>query len=214
MKDVDTGGRDRLAVAVLVQYRMATTVQIHLIVPGVRIEQARRRLMKLRREGLADRITLPQAGRTRVWYPTPYGSQIASEWPELRGRRPPRGATHRTAVRLKAGHGLTVTDTALACLKDARHHGQHRGRDPTRQRCARPVGGHQDPDHKPHRSRLTVPRTEPVVMTTRAAPVQDPADADSGEGGDDEGEREGRGGRAHRPPGRVGDLGVQDGEHA
>ena len=74
MTDVDTGGRDRLAVAVLVQYRMATTEQMHLIVsPNVRIEQTRRRLMKLRGEGLIDRITLPQAGRTRVWHPTPYG---------------------------------------------------------------------------------------------------------------------------------------------
>ncbi|MFE0449597.1 replication-relaxation family protein [Streptomyces fungicidicus] len=121
MTDVDTGGRDRLAVAVLVQYRMATTEQMHLIVsPNVRIEQTRRRLMKLRGEGLIDRITLPQAGRTRVWHPTPYGAQVASEWPELRGRRPPRGAVDRTAVRLKVGHGLTVTETALAFLQDAR----------------------------------------------------------------------------------------------
>jgi hypothetical protein len=124
MADVDTGGRDRLALAVLVQYRMATTEQMHLIIsPGVRIEQTRRRLMKLREEGLIDRITLPQAGRTRVWHPTQYGAQIASEWPELRGRRPPRGAVDRTAVRLKVGHGLTVTETALAFLQDARRRG-------------------------------------------------------------------------------------------
>ncbi|MGV4892224.1 replication-relaxation family protein (plasmid) [Streptomyces viridosporus] len=124
MADVDTGGRDRLALAVLVQYRMATTAQMHLILsPEVRIEQTRRRLAKLREEGLVDRITLPRAGRTRVWHPTPYGAQLAGEWPELRGRRPPRGATDRTAVRLKAGHGLTVTETALAFLKDARHRG-------------------------------------------------------------------------------------------
>ena len=71
MTDVDTGIRDRLALAVLVQYRMATTEQMHLIIsPGVRIEQTRRRLAKLREEGLVDRITLPQAGRTRVWHPT------------------------------------------------------------------------------------------------------------------------------------------------
>lgn len=124
MADVDTGGRDRLALAVLVQYRMATTEQMHLIIsPDVRVEQTRRRLAKLREEGLVDRITLPQAGRTRVWHPTQYGAQIASEWPELRGRRPPRGAVDRTAVRLKVGHGLTVTETALTFLQDARHRG-------------------------------------------------------------------------------------------
>ncbi|MER5995470.1 replication-relaxation family protein [Streptomyces viridosporus] len=124
MADVDTGGRDRLALAVLVQYRMATTAQMHLILsPGVRIEQTRRRLAKLREEGLIDRITLPQAGRTRVWHPTPYGAQLAGEWPELRGRRPPRGVVDRIAVRLKVGHGLTVTETTLVFLQDARRRG-------------------------------------------------------------------------------------------
>ncbi|WP_371129959.1 replication-relaxation family protein [Streptomyces sp. 2231.1] len=92
----DIGVRNRLALAVLVQYRMATTEQMHLIVsPKVRIEQTRRRLLKLRTEGLVERITLPQAGRLQVWYPTAYGVQVASGWPELRGRRPPR--TGRTA---------------------------------------------------------------------------------------------------------------------
>ncbi|KES03427.1 hypothetical protein BU52_30800 [Streptomyces toyocaensis] len=124
MADVDTGSRDRLAVAVLAQYRMATTEQMHLILsPDVRIEQTRRRLMKLRGEGLIDRVTLPQAGRTRVWFATRYGAQVASEWPELRGRRPPRGAHDRTAVRLGVGHGLAVTETGLAFLQDARRRG-------------------------------------------------------------------------------------------
>ncbi|MDL5205343.1 hypothetical protein [Streptomyces sp. ALI-76-A] len=67
-------------------------VQYLVIAPGVQIEQTRRRLAKLRSEGLLiDRIALPQAGRTRVWFPTPYGVQVAGEWPELRGgghRRP------------------------------------------------------------------------------------------------------------------------------
>lgn len=47
LTDVDTGGRDQLAVAVLAQYRMATTEQLHLILsPDVRIEQTRHRLVK------------------------------------------------------------------------------------------------------------------------------------------------------------------------
>ncbi|MFF9100034.1 replication-relaxation family protein [Streptomyces rubrogriseus] len=125
MTGVDTGSRDRLAVAVLAQYRMATTEQLHLILsPNVQIEQIRRRLVKLRGEGLIDRVTLPQAGRTRVWYSTRYGAQVASEWTELRGRRPPRGAHDRTAARLGIGHGLTVTETGLAFLQDARRRGE------------------------------------------------------------------------------------------
>jgi hypothetical protein len=124
MIGVDAGGGDRLALGVLTQYRMATTEQMHrVIAPSVRIEQTRRRLTRLRAEALVDRITLPQAGRTRVWFPTAYGVQLASEWPEMRGHRPSRTVSDPTAVRLKAGHTLTVTGTALAFLEDARRHG-------------------------------------------------------------------------------------------
>jgi hypothetical protein len=121
MIGVDTGGGNRMALALLTQYRMATTEQMHrVIAPEVRIEQTRRRLARLRDEGLVDRITLPQAGRVRVWFPTLYGVQLASEWPAMRGRRPSRTVSDPTAVWLKAGHTLTVTETALAFLKDIR----------------------------------------------------------------------------------------------
>ncbi|MFF3576646.1 replication-relaxation family protein [Streptomyces mirabilis] len=124
MIGVDVGSGDRLALGVLAQYRMATTEQMHrVIAPDVRIEQTRRRLARLRAEGLVDRITLPQAGRTRVWFPTAYGVQLASKWPELRGHRPSRTVSDPTAVRLKAGHTLTVTETALAFLEDASRRG-------------------------------------------------------------------------------------------
>ncbi|MFI1890801.1 replication-relaxation family protein, partial [Streptomyces jumonjinensis] len=74
MTNTDAGGGDRLALAVLTQYRMGTTQQLHrVLAPRVRIEQTRRRLAKLRAEGLVDRVTLPQAGRLRAWFPTAYG---------------------------------------------------------------------------------------------------------------------------------------------
>ncbi|MCF3132217.1 replication-relaxation family protein [Streptomyces olivochromogenes] len=86
---------------------MTTTEQMHLtIAPGVRIGQTRRRLAKLSDEGLVDRVTLPQAGRTRVWFATQYGVDVASEGPELRERRPPKLITDRTAARRWAGHAL------------------------------------------------------------------------------------------------------------
>ncbi|MEU9314202.1 replication-relaxation family protein [Streptomyces sp. NPDC048256] len=122
---VDAGAGDREALAVLVQYRMATTEQMHLIIaPGVRIEQTRRRLAKLRAEGLVDRITLPQAGRRRVWFATAYGVRVAAEWPELRGRRPPRLVSDPVAARLRVSHTLTVTETGLQFLLDARRRGE------------------------------------------------------------------------------------------
>ncbi|MEU9272722.1 replication-relaxation family protein [Streptomyces sp. NPDC048251] len=123
--DVDAGAGDREALAVLVQYRMATTEQMHLVIaPRVRIEQTRRRLAKLRTEGLVDRITLPQAGRRRVWFATGYGVQVAGEWPELRGRRPPRLVSDPVAARLRVSHTLTVTETGLQFLLDARRRGE------------------------------------------------------------------------------------------
>ncbi|NMI55959.1 MULTISPECIES: replication-relaxation family protein [unclassified Streptomyces] len=125
MTNVDAGNGDRLALAVLTQYRMATTEQMHrMIAPEVRIEQTRRRLARLRQEGLTARITLPQAGRLRMWFPTRYGVQLASEWPEMRGRRPSKTVSDPTAARLRAGHALTVTETALVFLEDARRRGE------------------------------------------------------------------------------------------
>ncbi|WP_328876793.1 replication-relaxation family protein [Streptomyces sp. NBC_00299] len=124
MVNVDGGSGDRLALAVLAQHRMATTEQMRvMIAPDVRIEQTRRRLVKLRKEGLVDCVTLPQAGRTRVWFVTQYGAEVASEWPELRDWRPPRLGSDRTAARLRVAHALTVTQTATAFLQDARRHG-------------------------------------------------------------------------------------------
>ncbi|MFC9646578.1 hypothetical protein ACFTZF_50495 [Streptomyces mirabilis] len=52
MTDVDAGSRDRLALAVLTPYRMATTEQMHrVIAPRVHIEQTRRRLPDSARRG-------------------------------------------------------------------------------------------------------------------------------------------------------------------
>ncbi|MEU9545970.1 MULTISPECIES: replication-relaxation family protein [Streptomyces] len=77
MIGVDAGSGDRLALGVLTQYRMATTEQMHrMIAPSARFEQTRRRLARLRAEGLVDRVTQPQAGgslggRLGGWSPSP-----------------------------------------------------------------------------------------------------------------------------------------------
>ncbi|MER5200045.1 hypothetical protein ACWD3J_41865 [Streptomyces sp. NPDC002755] len=58
---------------------MTSTEQMHLLItPQVQIEQTRPRLAKLRTEGLVKRITLPQAGRSRLWFATAYGVQVAA----------------------------------------------------------------------------------------------------------------------------------------
>ncbi|MGX1541098.1 replication-relaxation family protein [Streptomyces adustus] len=115
---------DRLALAVVAQYRLVTTEQLHLLTAaGVRIEQTRRRLMKLREEGLVERVTLPQAGRQRVWFATAYGVQVASEWPELRDFAAPRLIADPTAARLRVAHALTVSEVGLSFVQDARARG-------------------------------------------------------------------------------------------
>ncbi|GGL17952.1 replication-relaxation family protein [Streptomyces flaveus] len=122
MIGVDAGSGGRLALGVLTQYRMATTEQMHrVIAPSVRIEQTRRRLARLRAEGLVDRITLPQAGPDPGVVPQPVRRAARLRVPELRGHRPSRTVSDPTAVRLKAGH--TLTETALAFLEDARRRG-------------------------------------------------------------------------------------------
>ncbi|MGW6793652.1 replication-relaxation family protein [Streptomyces chartreusis] len=124
MVNIDAGSGDRLALAVLTQYRMATADQLHVMVADhVRVEQTRRRLMKLHDEGLVDRVTLPRAGRTRGWFVTQYGAKIAEQWPELRGRPASRLVADRAIARRQAGHALTVTETALAFVQDARRRG-------------------------------------------------------------------------------------------
>ncbi|WP_244362275.1 replication-relaxation family protein [Streptomyces aquilus] len=64
-------------------------------------------------------MTLPQAGRMRAWFVTEYGAEVVGGFAELRGWRPSRLGADRTAVRLRAGHVLTVTETALAFVQDA-----------------------------------------------------------------------------------------------
>jgi hypothetical protein len=54
-----------------------------------------------------------------VCFPTLYGVQLVSEWPEMRGHRPSQDRVRSDRRGLKAGHALMVTETALAFLEDA-----------------------------------------------------------------------------------------------
>ncbi len=66
---------------VLKQYRMATAERMRRVIASeARMEQTQRPPARQRDEGLVDRITLPQAGRTRPWFPTPYGGPLWRRW--------------------------------------------------------------------------------------------------------------------------------------
>ena len=116
------------AMSVLFQHRMATTGQLkRLLAPTKSGEATRRRLAALREQNLIDHITLPQPGRTRIWFLTDYGRQICADWPELRGTTCPPVAADPTAVRLRTAHTVTVLRTHLAFLEEARVRGDEYG---------------------------------------------------------------------------------------
>jgi hypothetical protein len=65
MRDVDAAGADRTVVAVLTQYGMATTEQLHLLLAlDARIQQTRRRLLAIGAKGFcADQGMIDGAGK-------------------------------------------------------------------------------------------------------------------------------------------------------
>ncbi|WP_373566824.1 replication-relaxation family protein [Streptomyces griseicoloratus] len=72
----------------------------------------------------ADRPRHAAAGRPHPGLVlTQYGAQVAAEWPELRDWQPSRTVADRTAARLRVEHALTVTETGLAFVQDARRRG-------------------------------------------------------------------------------------------
>ncbi|MEZ0092519.1 replication-relaxation family protein [Streptacidiphilus sp. EB129] len=116
------------AMTVLYQHRMATLAQLNrMLAPERSSEWPRKKMNELRAQGLADHVTMPLPGRTRVWYLTDYGRSIAADWPELRGRPFPPVAADPLAVRLRTAHTLTVLRAHLAFLEDARHRGDEYG---------------------------------------------------------------------------------------
>lgn len=84
---------------------MTTTEQMHrVIAPSARIEQTRRRLAQLRMEGLVDHITLPQAGRTRAWFPTSRRATRLRMARDALGTRPPGPSSRRPGHPSRPGH--------------------------------------------------------------------------------------------------------------
>ncbi|WUP11986.1 hypothetical protein OG798_54740 [Streptomyces sp. NBC_00271] len=76
----------------MTQYRMAVPEQLHwMIASGMHIERPADDWPGCGKKIWSNRITLLQAGRIRVWFPTQYDVQLVAEWPEIRGRRPLTG---------------------------------------------------------------------------------------------------------------------------
>jgi len=72
---------DHAVVTALYQFRMATAEQLRVLhTPDSQPELMRRRLRRLRKEGLVEDVVLPQAGKLRAWYLTERGARIAARF--------------------------------------------------------------------------------------------------------------------------------------
>ncbi|MDH6580824.1 replication-relaxation family protein, partial [Kitasatospora sp. MAP5-34] len=112
---------DHQVVAALFQFRMATAEQLRVLhTPGAGPEQMRRRLRRLKGEGLVEEVVLPQAGKLRARFLTEHGSRIAATFPELEGVSSPPLPGDKSAARLRLGHILAVVRTQVAFVAGAR----------------------------------------------------------------------------------------------
>ncbi|MET8630641.1 replication-relaxation family protein [Kitasatospora sp. NPDC004669] len=110
--------------ASLFQLRISTARQLRqLHAPDSGIEKMRGRLRRLRVEGLAEELVLPQSGRTKGWFPTEHGVRIAGAFPELADIPAPRLPGDETAFKYTLWHQLAVVRAHLAFLADARKRG-------------------------------------------------------------------------------------------
>ncbi|MFB8026865.1 MULTISPECIES: replication-relaxation family protein [unclassified Streptomyces] len=113
--------------ALLAQHRVISTPQLNSMVSP----QSDRRSMSVVLSGLtADKLVsfavLPRSWKTRLWFLTPRGAQVATLWPELRGRSvvPPGNATE---ANLRAPHTLAGIRAHMTFLEEARSRGDEYG---------------------------------------------------------------------------------------
>lgn len=113
--------------ALLAQHRVITTPQLHQMLALHAARSATSRVLsKLQAGKMIAYAVLPSSNRTRLWFLTPRGAQVATLWPELRGRSvvPPGNATEAT---LRAAHTLAGVRAHLAFLDDAQARGDEYG---------------------------------------------------------------------------------------
>ncbi|MEU6237796.1 replication-relaxation family protein [Kitasatospora sp. NPDC047058] len=115
-------------VASLFQFRIATAEQLRqLHAPDSSIEKMRARLRRLREQGLAEELVLPQSGRAKGWFLTEHGARIAGVFPELADIPAPKLPGDKEGFKFTLYHQLAVVRTHLVFLADARKRGDAYG---------------------------------------------------------------------------------------
>ncbi|OKI25164.1 replication-relaxation family protein [Streptomyces sp. CB03911] len=115
---------DHDVLVTLARFSLATAEQLHQLHGGqAGIKQTQKRMDRLHTEGLAEFVTLPQAGRAKAWHLTEAGSAVTATFPAAR-RPDPLVAPEQTALRYGRGHLLNLGRIHCAFVADARARGE------------------------------------------------------------------------------------------
>ncbi|MDH6129071.1 replication-relaxation family protein [Kitasatospora sp. GP82] len=107
------------------RFTLATAEQLHQLHGGAAgIKQTQKRLTQLQAEGLAEFVTLPQAGRAKAWHLTAAGSAVTATFPEALRPGAPVPGEQKPAVRHGREHLLDVGRIHAAFVTDARTRGE------------------------------------------------------------------------------------------
>ncbi|WBP91931.1 replication-relaxation family protein [Kitasatospora cathayae] len=116
---------DHDVLVTLHRFTLATAEQLHQLHGGTAgIKQTQKRLTRLYADGLADFVTLPQAGRAKAWHLTTQGAAVAATFPEARRTDAQTLDGEQLAVRHGREHLLDVGRIHAAFVTDARTRGE------------------------------------------------------------------------------------------
>lgn len=116
---------DHDVLVTLHRFTLATAEQLHQLHGGAAlIKQTQKRLTRLHAEGLAEFVTLPQAGRAKAWHLTAAGCTVAATFPEARRSDAQAPDGEQLAVRPGREHLLDVGRIHGAFVADARARGE------------------------------------------------------------------------------------------
>ncbi|MFD0344881.1 replication-relaxation family protein [Kitasatospora aburaviensis] len=119
---------DHDVLVTLHRFTLATAEQLHQLHGGTAgIKQTQKRLTRLHTDGLAEFVTLPQAGRAKAWHLTAQGAAVAATFPEARLTDAQTLDGEQLAVRHGREHLLDVGRIHSAFVADARERGEDCG---------------------------------------------------------------------------------------
>lgn len=116
---------DHDVLVTLHRFTLATAEQLHQLHGGAAgIKQTQKRMARLQAEGLAEFVTLPQAGRAKAWHLTAAGSAVTATFPEALHPSAPVPGAEKSAVRHGREHLLDVGRIHAAFVTDAWERGE------------------------------------------------------------------------------------------